>query len=91
MRRALAFVAGLAAVLTVVAGSAGAAPPKVRIAQVDSSRYPLITAVVIAPGSNKLSSAILAGLFNEQANVCWIAAGRYPLLGQGAWGDGTRD
>ncbi|MDP9255099.1 MAG: type II secretion system F family protein [Actinomycetota bacterium] len=59
MRRALAFVAGLAAVLTVVAGSAGAASPKVRIAQVDTTRYPLITAVVIAPGSNKLSSVPL--------------------------------
>ena len=59
MRRVLALVAGFAAVLTVVAGSAGAAPPKVRIAQVDVSRYPLITAVVIAPGSNKLSSVAL--------------------------------
>jgi tight adherence protein B len=59
VRRALALVAGLAAVLTVVAGSAGAAAPKVRIAQVDVSRYPLITAVVIAPGSNKLSSVPL--------------------------------
>jgi tight adherence protein B len=59
VRRSLAFVAGLAAVLAVVVGSAGAAPPKVRIAQVDSSRYPLITAVVIAPGSNKLSSVPL--------------------------------
>ena len=49
MRRALGFAAGLAAVLTVLAGSAGAASPQVRIAQVDTSRYPLITAVVIAP------------------------------------------
>jgi tight adherence protein B len=60
MRRALAFLAGLAAVLTVLAGTAGAAAPQIRIAQVDSSRYPLITAVVVAPGSNKLRSVQLA-------------------------------
>ena len=59
MRRALAFLAGLVAVLTIVAGSSGAASPKLRIAQVDTSRYPLITAVVIAPGSNKLRSVPL--------------------------------
>jgi tight adherence protein B len=59
MRRALASFAGLAAVLTIVAGSSGAASPKLRIAQVDSSRYPLITAVVIAPGSDKLKSVPL--------------------------------
>jgi tight adherence protein B len=59
MRRTLAFLAGLVAVLTIVAGSSGAASPKLRIAQVDTSRYPLITAVVIAPGSNKLPSVPL--------------------------------
>jgi tight adherence protein B len=59
MRRALALVAGLVAVLTIVAGSSGAASPQLRIAQVDTSRYPLITAVVIAPGSNKLPSVPL--------------------------------
>jgi tight adherence protein B len=55
MRRGVVFLAGLLAVLlTVVAGSSGAASPQIRIAQVDSSRYPLITATVIAPGSTKL-------------------------------------
>ena len=54
MKRALVLVAGLAAALAVAAGVSGAAQPSVRIAQVDSSRYPLITAVVIAPGSDKL-------------------------------------
>ena len=59
MRRALVLVAGFAAVLT---GSRSAPAPhrrSVKIAQVDTSRYPLITAVVIAPGSNKLSSVPL--------------------------------
>jgi tight adherence protein B len=59
MRRVLAFAAALAAVLTIGAAGAGAAPPQVRIAQVDTSRYPLITAVVVAPGSNKLRSVPL--------------------------------
>lgn len=59
MRRALALLAGLVAVLTILAGSSGAASPKLRIAQVDTSRYPLITAVVIAPGSSKLPSVPL--------------------------------
>jgi hypothetical protein len=54
MRRALVFVAGLAAVLAIAAASSVAAPQHLRIAQVDTSRYPLITAVVIAPGSDKL-------------------------------------
>ena len=55
MRRALVFVAGLLAVLAAAtAGPSGAATHAVRIAQVDTSRYPLITAVVIAPGSDKL-------------------------------------
>ncbi len=54
MRRALVFVAGLAAVLAIAAATSAAAPPRLRIAQVDTSRYPLITAVVIAPGSDKL-------------------------------------
>ena len=54
MKRAFALVAGLAVVLAVVAGTSGAAQPHIRIAQVDSSRYPLITATVVAPGSDKL-------------------------------------
>jgi tight adherence protein B len=54
MRRALVFVAGLAAVLAIAAATSAAAPPRLRIAQVDTSRYPLITAVVIAPGSDRL-------------------------------------
>ena len=54
MRRALALLAGLAAVLAVAVGSTTAATPRVQIAQVDTSRYPLITATVIAPGSDKL-------------------------------------
>jgi tight adherence protein B len=54
MRRAFVLVAGLAAVLAVVVGVSGAAQPRVKIAQVDTARYPLITAVVIAPGSDKL-------------------------------------
>ena len=55
MRRALVFVAGLLAVLAAAtAGPSGAATHAVRIAQIDTSRYPLITAVVIAPGSDKL-------------------------------------
>ena len=54
MKRGFALVAGLAVVLAVVAGTSGAAQPRLKIAQVDSSRYPLITAVVIAPGSDKL-------------------------------------
>ena len=39
---------------SVAVGASGAATPRVQIAQVDTSRYPLITAVVIAPGSDKL-------------------------------------
>ena len=55
MRRALVFVAGLLAVLAAAtAGPSGAATHAVRIAQIDTSRYPLITAVVIAPGSDRL-------------------------------------
>jgi tight adherence protein B len=54
MRRALVFIAGLAAVLAIAATSSVAAPRHLRIAQVDTSRYPLITAVVIAPDSDKL-------------------------------------
>ena len=54
MRRALVLVAGLAAVLAIAAATSAAAPPRLRIAQVDTSRYPLITAVVIAPGSDRL-------------------------------------
>jgi tight adherence protein B len=59
MRRALALVAGLAVVLAAVAGTSGAASHALRIAQVDTSRYPLITAVVVAPGSDKLRSVPL--------------------------------
>jgi tight adherence protein B len=54
MRKALAFAAGLTVVLALAVGST-AASPKVRIAQVDTSRYPLITATVIAPNSDKLA------------------------------------
>ena len=56
MKRALALVAGLAAALAVAAGASARRSPGVRIAQVDTSRYPLITAIVIAPGSDKLRS-----------------------------------
>jgi tight adherence protein B len=54
MRRALAFAAALAAVLAIGVATTTAAAPRVQIAQVDTSRYPLITATVIAPGSDKL-------------------------------------
>ena len=37
----------------VAVGASGAATPRVRIAQVDTSRYPLITATVIAPGQRQ--------------------------------------
>ena len=59
MRRALVLVAGLAAVLAIAVGASTAAPPRVQIAQVDTSRYPLITATVIAPDSDKLSPVSL--------------------------------
>jgi tight adherence protein B len=59
MRRALALVTGLAAVLAVSISAAGAAPPRIQIAQIDASRYPLITASVIAPNSDKLKSVDL--------------------------------
>ena len=58
MRRALVLVAGLAAVLAIAVGASTAAPPRVQIAQVDTSRYPLITATVIAPGSDKLEPGV---------------------------------
>ena len=54
MKRAFVLVAGLLAVLAVAVGVSGAAQPRIKIAQVDTTRYPLITAVVIAPGSDKL-------------------------------------
>ena len=53
MRRALVFAGGLAAALAVTVGASTAAAPRVQIAQVDTSRYPLITATVIAPNSDK--------------------------------------
>ena len=62
MRRALVFVAGLRPC------SQSPLPPvrrrprrAVRIAQIDTSRYPLITAVVIAPGSDRLRQVPLHG------------------------------
>jgi len=59
MRRALALVGGFAAVLAVSISAAGAAAPRIQIAQVDASRYPLITATVIAPNSDKLKNVNL--------------------------------
>ena len=53
MRRALVFAGGVVAALAVAVGASTAAAPRVQIAQVDTSRYPLITATVIAPGSDK--------------------------------------
>ena len=60
MRRALALAGGLAAILAVAVSAAGAASPHIQIAQVDTSRYPLITATVIAPDSDKLQDPELA-------------------------------
>ena len=55
MKRALTLVGGFAAVLAISVSAAGAAAqPRIQIAQVDTSRYPLITATVIAPNSDKL-------------------------------------
>jgi tight adherence protein B len=64
MRRALVLVAGLAAALAVAVGASFAAAPRVKIAQVDTSRYPLITATVIAPGSDKLPQVSLSASEN---------------------------
>ncbi len=64
MRRALAYVTALAAVLAVGVATTTAAAPTVRIAQVDTSRYPLITATVIAPGSDKLKQVELTASEN---------------------------
>ena len=59
MKRALALVGVLAAVLAVSISAAGAAAPRIQIAQVDTSRYPLVTATVIAPNSDKLKNVDL--------------------------------
>jgi tight adherence protein B len=59
MKRALALVSGFAAVLAVSISAAGAAAPRIQIAQVDTSRYPLITATVIAPNSDTLKNVSL--------------------------------
>ena len=59
MRRTLAYAAGFAAALAIAVGASTAATPRVQIAQVDTSRYPLITATVIAPNSDKLKSVPL--------------------------------
>jgi tight adherence protein B len=67
MRRALALVAALAAVLAVAVGASVAASPRVQIAQIDTSRYPLITATVIAPGSDKLRQVSLTASENGHA------------------------
>ena len=64
MRRALVLVAGLAAVLAIAVSASTAAPPRVKIAQVDTSRYPLITATVIAPNSDELKNVSLAATEN---------------------------
>ncbi|HEY3614198.1 MAG TPA: type II secretion system F family protein [Gaiellales bacterium] len=56
MKRALASLGGLAAILAVAISAAGAASPAIQIAQVDTSRYPLITATVIAPNSDTLKN-----------------------------------
>jgi tight adherence protein B len=67
MRRALVLVAGLAAVLAIAVSASTAAPPRVKIAQVDTSRYPLITATVIAPNSDELKNVSLAATENGKA------------------------
>jgi tight adherence protein B len=54
MKRALASAGGLAAILAIAVSASGAAAPRIRVAQVDTSRYPLITATVIAPHSTTL-------------------------------------
>jgi tight adherence protein B len=64
MRRSLALVAGLAVALALTVGASTAATPSVQIAQVDTSRYPLITATVIAPGSDKLPQVSLSASEN---------------------------
>ena len=60
MRRALVLVAGLLAVLAIAVNASSAAAPSVKIAHVDTTRYPLITATVIAPGSDKLPRVSLS-------------------------------
>jgi tight adherence protein B len=55
MKRALASVGGLAAILAVAVSASGAAPG-IRVARVDTSRYPLITATIIAPNSDTLKN-----------------------------------
>jgi tight adherence protein B len=67
MRRALVLVAGLTAVLAIAVGASTAAPPRVQIAHVDTSRYPLITATVIAPNSYKLANVSLVATENGES------------------------
>jgi tight adherence protein B len=59
MKRALASAGGLAAILAIAVSASGAASPRIQVAQVDTSRYPLITATVIAPNSDKLKNVEL--------------------------------
>ncbi|MDX6561942.1 MAG: tight adherence protein [Gaiellales bacterium] len=67
MRRGLVLVAGLAAVLAIAVSASTAAAPRVQIAQVDTSRYPLITATVIAPNSDTLKRVSLVATENGKA------------------------
>ena len=59
MKRALASAGGLAAILAIAISAAGAATPRISVEQVDTSRYPLITATVIVPGSEKIKNPVL--------------------------------
>ncbi|MDX6618259.1 MAG: tight adherence protein [Gaiellales bacterium] len=59
MKRAFAFAGGLAAILAIAVSASGAATPRIQVAQVDTSRYPLITATVIAPNSDRLKNVQL--------------------------------
>jgi tight adherence protein B len=60
MKRALASAGGLAAILAIAVSASGAAAPRISVEQVDTSRYPLITATVLAPGSDKIKDPVLA-------------------------------
>ena len=78
MRRTLLLVAGLAAVLAVAVGASTAASPSVKIAHVDTSRYPLITATVIAPGSDKLPRVELTASENGKPVATTQSGGGSP-------------
>jgi len=75
MRRALVLVAGLAAVLAIAVSASTAAPPRVKIAQVDTSRYPLITATVIAPNSDERKNVSLAATENGKPVITTQSGG----------------